>query len=48
MEYKIVFDTSSDHYSSDRRSVKASAEQLAAKITALQAAGRIIYSVSVA
>lgn len=45
MNYKIVFDTSSDQNSTERRSVTVPVDRLAAKITSLVAQGRVIYEV---
>lgn len=45
MNYEIVFDTSSDRNSTQRRYVKVTAERLGSKIISLQAQGRVIYEV---
>jgi hypothetical protein len=45
MNYEVIFDTSADRNSTQRRFVTVPAARLAAKITSLQAQGRIIYEV---
>jgi hypothetical protein len=46
MKYKIVYDTSSDKYSSQRKYIIVSSNLLPQKLANLQVAGRIIFSVS--
>ena len=46
--YEIVFDTSSDRNSLQRKFVKVSAARLASKITELQGRGMIINEVRIA
>lgn len=47
MKYRIVFDTSSDKHSSERRYTRVEHDRLAMKITLLQSSGYIIHSVSI-
>lgn len=46
MKYKIVFDTSADKHSADRRYIIVSSNALPERIATLQMQGRIIFSVA--